>query len=181
MRMSGSAVIRIIDGDELNLGYSFNGGVIMRLFAIVILGIVLSACGAPKENSGADVRAEIEQANTQWMGAFKDGDIEKLAKMYTEDTRLLPPNAGVLEGRAAVRQVFGGMMDAGIRVELSTQNVESLGDTAVEIGRAKVIGPDGGLLDDGKYLVTWKKTSTGWKMHRDIWNSSLPGKDAASG
>jgi ketosteroid isomerase-like protein len=33
-------------------------------------------------------------------------------------------------------------------------------------------GKDGAELDHGKYVVIWKKEAGGWKLHRDIWNSS---------
>jgi ketosteroid isomerase-like protein len=31
---------------------------------------------------------------------------------------------------------------------------------------------DAKILDDGKYLVLWKKTPGGWKMYRDCFNSN---------
>lgn len=146
----------------------------MKMVVMVLLTMMVIGCSGPKKDSVTDVRAEIERANAQWMSALKEADLEKFAVMYTEDTKLLPPNTEMLEGREAVRKVFGGMMDAGIHVQLHTEDVQAVGDVAVEVGRAKVIGPDDNVLDSGKYLVTWRKTATGWKMQRDIWNSSLP-------
>jgi ketosteroid isomerase-like protein len=29
-------------------------------------------------------------------------------------------------------------------------------------------------MDRGKYIVVWKDEGGKWKLHRDIWNSSLP-------
>ena len=29
-----------------------------------------------------------------------------------------------------------------------------------------------GVLGNGKYIVIWKRTSDGWKLHRDIVNAS---------
>ncbi|MDH5788253.1 MAG: hypothetical protein OEZ40_08185 [Candidatus Bathyarchaeota archaeon] len=30
------------------------------------------------------------------------------------------------------------------------------------------------IEEKGKYISIWKHTASGWKLHRDIWNSSLP-------
>ncbi len=147
---------------------------------VIFLAFVAVGCEAPEENDNGTVRAGIEAANAKWMHALEQGDAEELAAIYTTDTQLLPPNSGMLSGRDAVRKVFQGMMDAGIQIKLQTVEVESLGGTAVEIGNATVIGPDGQTLDSGKYLVTWKKVGEDWKMHRDIWNSSLPQPGAGS-
>ena len=31
---------------------------------------------------------------------------------------------------------------------------------------------DGNLFDNGKFLVLWKKTASGWKMYRDAFSSN---------
>jgi hypothetical protein len=30
------------------------------------------------------------------------------------------------------------------------------------------------VLDQGKYIVIWKREKGQWKLHRDIFNSSVP-------
>ncbi len=40
------------------------------------------------------------------------------------------------------------------------------------MGAAALFAKDGAQADAGKYLVLWKKTDAGWRMHRDIWNSN---------
>jgi hypothetical protein len=32
----------------------------------------------------------------------------------------------------------------------------------------------GKVLDRGKYVVIWKRDGAAWRIHRDIWNSSMP-------
>ena len=67
------------------------------------------------------------------------------------------------------------MMDGGVSsIELITWEVEDCGDTAVEVGRVVMRGGDDEILDDGKFIVIWKKEDDGWRLHRDIVNSSLP-------
>lgn len=66
------------------------------------------------------------------------------------------------------------MFDSGVKdVSLVTLEVESHGDTAYEVGKLELRGADGKVLDRGKYVVIWKKEGTSWKLHRDIWNTSV--------
>jgi ketosteroid isomerase-like protein len=52
--------------------------------------------------------------------------------------------------------------------------VEGLGDTAIEIGELTLYGAEAQVLDKGKYMVIWKRQDGKWKLHRDIFNSSMP-------
>ena len=47
-------------------------------------------------------------------------------------------------------------------------------DTAAEVGRYVLAMADGTEVDRGKYIVLWRHTEDGWKLHRDIFNSDLP-------
>jgi len=122
-----------------------------------------------------DVSAEIMAANEAFVAANNAGDAAGVAAMYTDDAILYPPNGEPLAGGPeAIAAFFQGVFDAGIeRVILETVEAVGMGDTAVEIGRLTLLGADGGTIDSGSYMVLWKKTDTGWKLHRDIWNSDL--------
>jgi ketosteroid isomerase-like protein len=48
------------------------------------------------------------------------------------------------------------------------------GDLAAETGKYDLTGADGTVLDSGKYVVVWKREGGHWKLHRDIWNTSMP-------
>ena len=66
-------------------------------------------------------------------------------------------------------------MDAGIKsIELKTTEVEGLGDTAVEVGSFTLFAKTGATIDQGKYLVLWKRVDGAWRLHRDCWNSNQP-------
>lgn len=117
----------------------------------------------------------IEEANAAFAAAYAKGNAKAVAEMYTEKARLLPPNAKVVEGRKAIEEFWKGVMDAGTKaIELKTVEVESFGDTILEQGTATLLGKDNVVLDNGKYLVVWKRVDGKWKLHRDCWNSSEP-------
>ena len=117
----------------------------------------------------------INETNKLFMDAFADGDAEKVAGFYTANCRFLPDNSHPVDGRANVQELLQSMMDGGVSsIELITWEVEDCGDTAVEVGRVVMRGDDDEIVDDGKFIVIWKKEDDGWRLHRDIVNSSLP-------
>ena len=117
----------------------------------------------------------INETNKLFMDAFADGDAEKVAGFYTANCRFLPDNSHAVDGRANVQGLLQSMMDGGVSsVELITWEVEDCGDTAVEVGRVVMRGDDDEIVDDGKFIVIWKKENDGWRLHRDIVNSNLP-------
>ena len=117
----------------------------------------------------------INETNKLFINAFADGDAEKVAGFYTANCRFLPDNSQPVDGRANIQELLQSMMDGGVSsIELITWEVEDCGDTAVEVGRVVMRGGDDEILDDGKFIVIWKKENDGWRLHRDIVNSSLP-------
>ena len=108
-----------------------------------------------------------------WEEAFNAQDIEGIVEMYTEDARLMPPNLPTMAGHDAVREMFGGMIEAGITVELQTASSEVALNTAHRIGTFKTM-LNGEVVDTGKFIETWNKDEGTWRMSNDIWNSDNP-------
>jgi len=122
-----------------------------------------------------DVRAAIAAANRKFMETFAGRDAAGLAALYTADGQLMPSNSDFVKGTAAIEQFWNGAMGMGIRsAELETAELETHGDTAIEVGRYALAGDGDQVLDRGKYLVVWKNDGGAWKLHRDIWTSSVP-------
>jgi ketosteroid isomerase-like protein len=88
---------------------------------------------------------------------------------------LMPTGSGFIKGKHDIEAFWHGVMDMGIKnVQLTVVEVENHGNTAIEIGQYILSGPDDQTIDQGKYIVIWKLEGESWKLHRDIWNSSLP-------
>ena len=120
----------------------------------------------------SDVRAQIEAANRGFMAAFAKGDAAAIAALYTSGSQVLPPNSDVVNGTEAVREFWQGAMALGLTgARLDTVEVEAAGDTAIEVGRYRLMAGDN-PADQGKYIVVWKNEGGRWKIHRDIWNTS---------
>lgn len=152
------------------------------IFGLFICFFFLSCGGPQKEEQVMDlvqVQKAIEEANQKFGEAFRQGDAAALANLYTEDATLLPPNSEMLKGKQGVETFWKGAIQMGVKdAVLTTVEVLGRGDLVCEIGKYSLtIQPEGqeAVEDKGKYIVIWKKTDDGtWKLHVDIWNTSLP-------
>jgi uncharacterized protein (TIGR02246 family) len=129
-----------------------------------------------------DVRAEtaraaIEAANKNFQEAFNRGDAGAVARMYTPDGAVLPPDAKRADGREAIQQFWQSAIDAGLReLSLRSIEVEEAGDTAYEVGTATLKAQMAGgttVAMSLKYIVIWRRGADDvWRLHRDIWNAN---------
>jgi len=122
-----------------------------------------------------DIREAIASANANFMKTFSQGDAAGMADLYTDDGQVLPPNSDFVMGKGAIQMFWQALMDMGIReANLHIGEVEEQGDLAFEVSKFTLLGEEGQVLDQGKYIVIWKQENGQWKLHRDIFNSSLP-------
>ena len=137
------------------------------------LGVALGLGTAVAQTTSP--RAAIDAANAKFSADFAKGDANAVASHYTATAWAFPPNGEIAKGREAITKVWKGAMDAGVKqVKLTTVEVEAHGDVAHEVGTYVLMGEGGKQLDSGKYVVVWKKDGGQWKLHRDIWNTSMP-------
>jgi ketosteroid isomerase-like protein len=80
-----------------------------------------------------------------------------------------------VHGTAAIRTFWQNVIDTGLKsASLETIKLEAHGDTAIEIGRYRLLTAGDAVADQGKYIVVWKHDAGTWKLHRDIWTTSQP-------
>jgi uncharacterized protein (TIGR02246 family) len=121
------------------------------------------------------IREAIENANRRLETTYRTRDPGAVADLYTEDGQLFPTGAEPIVGRPGIAQFWRGVMDLGIvDARLETQEVDAQGHTAIEVGRYTLFGEGNHVLDRGKYIVIWKQSLGEWRLHRDIWNTSIP-------
>jgi ketosteroid isomerase-like protein len=138
--------------------------------------LLTSACSPPSAQTSADLAA----ATDEFEAAFNAGDIDSLAAMYTEDTRLMPPNAPAETGHDAVRSAFGEMIDAGLTLELESVSAMVAGDLGQNIGTYALTAADGSFVDRGKWIETRRLVDGRWLISADIWNSDVAATPAGT-
>ena len=131
------------------------------------------------EKMAERVRIAITEASIKFIEKVRNGDAAGLAALYTADAVILPPNMEKVSGRTAIKEFWaGGISQLGLKFsELRTEELFGSGDLFTEIGSYTLkIQPAGQkpIEDKGKYVIIWKKTAEGWRLHRDMWNSNMP-------
>ncbi len=125
------------------------------------------------------VHSQIGKANTRFEEAFKQQDAKAIAALYTKGGQLLPAGKDRVEGTEAIDQFWKSVFDSGLTgADLKTLEVyvDPNGETATEVGHYKLFA-ENKTADEGKYIVIWKLTPEGWKLHRDIWTTNSAEKN----
>ena len=136
--------------------------------------------GTAAVETGADEQA-IRGHVDHWLQLVKAKDAAGIAELYAEDGAVMPPNAPVGKGRAAIEQTWASMMRTpGFSLTFVPEQiiVSSSGDMALDRGTYRLaVAPDGtAQTDTGKYVVVWRKIGSEWKAAADIFNSDLPAR-----
>ena len=147
-----------------------------RIFLVLVIMIVTVSVslGQTKGNkaSGGNIRNAIEAASKGFVEALSKGEAAKIADMYAEGARVLPPNSPMVQERQRIQEFWQGFINSGAKLLLSTSDVEAQGNVAIEVGTYELISPDG-KRDSGKFVVVWRRHKKDWKLAVDIWNSNL--------
>jgi uncharacterized protein (TIGR02246 family) len=122
----------------------------------------------------ASVAEQIRNKNAEFIEAFKRKDGVAVAAMYSTSAKVMPPGAETVEGKSKIQAFWESVFRAGITdAKLDTIEVDLIGGyTAIETGKF-VMYASKDVADRGKYLVVWRNEDGQWKLHRDVWNSSM--------
>jgi len=133
----------------------------------LLAGLSLFACTA-EQPAAEDFTAAVTAANDRFMETFASSDGAAVAQLYTEDGKLLPPGSDAVSGQPAIAEFWQSVMESGVAtVSLMIDEVNGAGDWAYELSHYAMYDSTGG---EGKYIVVWRRTVDGWRLHRDIWN-----------
>ncbi len=121
----------------------------------------------------ATAKTEIVAAQKEFMALFTASDSVGLANLYSQDAKFMMNGAPAISGRKSIQSVLSGLMNSGVsRIDLITIDVWGTENLITEEGELKLfVGDD--EVDQGKYLILWKKEDGKWKFFRDIFNSDL--------
>ena len=159
---------------------------------LAVAALVLPACDAGEKpanevaevsnasaaDTAADKRA-IQDEVDHWLKLVKAKDAGGIAQLYAEDGAVMPPNAPISKGHAAIEQTWASMMRTpGFDLTFVPEEitVSSSGDLALDRGTYRLAFDSAGKsqTDIGKYVVVWRKVGNDWKAAADIFNSDAP-------
>ncbi len=120
------------------------------------------------------IKETIGSLYENFESAFAQGNVESISEFYTESAMLVPPESDLVQGKESIAAFWQTAIDMGIKsVKLDLLEIEQHGDTAIEVGRYTMMAENNDVIDHGKGIVIWKFENGHWKLHRDMWNTSL--------
>jgi uncharacterized protein (TIGR02246 family) len=134
------------------------------------MALVAAGCMPPAAQKSDAIAAR----DAAWQAAFDAGDANQVAAIYTDDARVMPPNAATVQGRESIATAFGPMIKAGWKIELVNTEAMASGDLGYATGTYVVKNGDGAAVDHGKYVEVMRNVGGQWMISNDIWNSDLP-------
>jgi len=150
----------------------------LRLALLLVCGMVALAACAPSASTGQSSAADeaaIRARAESWNTAYNAGDVEKIVELYTADAVMMPPDAPVASGSAAIREFLtkdvAGAKAAAVSVKDDGGTVGLTGEFAWHAGQFSVSDAAGKTVSTGKYVELWRKKDGSWHMFRDIWNN----------
>ncbi|MEM7542982.1 MAG: nuclear transport factor 2 family protein [Pseudomonadota bacterium] len=124
--------------------------------------------------SKKQIVAAIKAGNKALCAAVGEADGKAARACYTTKAKLITPGAPTYSGNK-IATFWNGAIAMGIKsVSLRTVEVDVQGNTAIEYGAYTLKGARGKKLDNGSYVVVWKKERGQWRLHWDIFNTNNP-------
>jgi len=147
--------------------------------------LALGGCAVTEEerlSRGGDryELAAIEDLHRKDMAAARNGDLEDLVSLWSEEAVAMPPRGPMVAGKSAIRRMIEGNLAQLVDFEvveyvLDFEEVEIFGDHAVEYGtyrgtyRSKADGAT--VRGRGKLMRVLERQPDGtWLVARSIWN-----------
>lgn len=146
-----------------------------------LLALLAVSAGATLAQTKGEAEKGIRAADTAWLRAYAEKDIEKATAALDEQGSMLPPNAPIAAGKEAARKIIASAFAIpgyNLVWHIDKIGVASSGDLGYTSGPYEFSWNDASgktIFDKGKSLTIWKKQSDGsWKVLYDMFNSDLP-------
>ena len=132
-----------------------------------------------------DDRALLRTVDEEWSALARQGsDVDRIVSFWSDDAKVYPPGAPILEGKPAIRDfVAASLKIPGFSVSWEPTEVVVApgGMMGYTIGRNRFTFPDASgtkTTSEGRYVTVWRKNGDGaWRCIIDIWNNG-PDKSA---
>jgi len=143
---------------------------------VILMSVLFFNCQSQQtmNDNLEEAKKAIAVSNDIYFQAFVKGDSSLFIDRYAKDCWIMPPNAPALCGVDAPLEFFktaynkyGLRNGKFITIDIFGDGVEYV----IEEGFWQSFDAENKLIDNGKFLVLWKKTPEGWKMFRDSFSS----------
>ncbi|WP_084440696.1 YybH family protein [Acetobacter nitrogenifigens] len=140
------------------------------------MAFVLQCAPAMATSTQSPDAAAVKAVTEQFAADLAKGDLEAISRLYTDDARLLPPNADPISGRAAILAYFEKTLRPDLVGGATFYHYEIYGgeNTAASLSQIKMLDTKGQVIERGKQTIILLKQDGKWKIHRDMWSDNSP-------
>jgi ketosteroid isomerase-like protein len=144
----------------------------------MFLGTLSAGCGSGGTYSApeiANIQEVIEEKNRQFTKAHVTGEVDIINNYFSEDAKIFLPNSDIVTGSANIAELNSQYVEYGIS-EFREETTALYGskDYLIEEGKYYMTYGEDSTVENGKYINIWKQEDGDWKVHSNIWNSSMP-------
>lgn len=152
-----------------------NNRKVLLFFALALVTTTHTYAQQNGRYNKKSIAAAIAKSNALYNEGFQEHDATLVTDRYTADAEIMAPNSKSIKTPEGFLAFFNGGYEHGIRkIVFTTSDLFGFNGTFItEEGNYELQNEKGEAIDEGKYIVIWKKTSAGWKMYRDIFNTNL--------
>ncbi len=122
-----------------------------------------------------DAARIIREMDRQFLANLKAKNAARLVDdFYADEARLLPPGQPAVVGKAAIRQLWEGLLGSIESLALESTQIEVSGDLAYAVGNhvASMKDADGTVTQStGKYCVVYRRQGNRWRAVVDMFSS----------
>jgi ketosteroid isomerase-like protein len=146
-----------------------------------VIGLIVGALWIGPERVGElsdQSVAAVEGAGGSYSQSFEANDWQTFVTLYADDAVVMPPNAPVVQGRAAMSELTANWPQI-TTFSLAVDEIDGCRDLAFSRGSytfaAMLEGVPEPVEDVGKYIEIWRRQPDGtWLIAAEIWNSDNP-------
>lgn len=145
------------------------------------VAVILAGCQPPRTTDAADAAEAMRAADSAWLKAFTDRDLEGVVSAVEPSGHILPPNAPIVTGEEGARGMINEMFampGLSLSWDVTRVAVAESGDLGYTAGTYEMTFNDASgapVSDRGKFVTIWRKQADGsWKVAEDAFNSDMP-------
>jgi len=126
--------------------------------------------------SGEDINIILNNIKN-FSRAYVGADYDKLTDFYSQDGKIFPTGADIIEGHMAIKNRW--TLAKGTKIlshKITPIEISVVDNIAYDYGYYQGTSSKNEVIDSwkGKYVIIWKKVEGDWKIYLDIWNRVDP-------
>jgi ketosteroid isomerase-like protein len=126
--------------------------------------------------SGEDINIILNNIKN-FSRAYVGADYDKLTDFYSQDGKIFPTGADIIEGHMAIKNRW--TLAKGTKIlshKITPIEISVVDNIAYDYGYYEGTSSKNEVIDSwkGKYVIIWKKVEGDWKIYLDIWNRVDP-------